>query len=354
MAEREERFIGRLLVNSGVISESDLERALIEHKRTGDFLATTIVKMKLASEEDVFTLLGNQVGVKFINLRELSIPAKALEKVPARFALHYKIIPIGFEENTLEIAISDPLNIQAIDDIRLLLSVEINVYLAYEESILEAIRKNYGLGAGAVEGLAEKREEAVSNLEKKEDAEDSSIVKFVDQIFSQAVKDRATDIHIEPYEDELAVRYRIDGVLHKMPLPKGAKQLQNAVTSRIKIMANLNIAEKRLPQDGRILFKDAESEYDLRVSTLPTPEGESIDLRILSKTMLFNFKDLGLFEDDFEVLESVINKPNGIVFVTGPTGSGKTTTLYTCLQKLNTQDRKIITVEDPIEYRIKG
>jgi len=353
MQEREENFIGRLLLNAGIITSEGLEKALTEHKRTGEFLATTVVKLKLAREEDVFSILGNQLGVSFINLRTVSINPEALEKVPARFALHYKIVPINFKNNLLEIAISDPLNIQVLDDVKLLLNVDIKVYIAYEGSIVDAISRNYGLGAGTVEGLENKA--GIKEKETEEEGvEESSIINFVNQILTQAVKDRATDVHIEPFEDELTIRYRIDGILHKMPLPQGAKQFQNAITSRIKIMANLNIAERRLPQDGRILFKLGGEEYDLRVSTLPTPEGESIDLRILSKTMLFNFKDLGLPEEDFSLLERILKKPNGVIFVTGPTGSGKTTTLYSCLQNLNTQDRKIITVEDPIEYRIKG
>lgn len=354
MAEREERFIGQLLVNSGVISPEDLEKALVEHKRTGEFLATTIVKLKLASEEAVFSILGEQIGVPYINLKKIEPDPGALEKVPARFALHYRIFPVKLYDNILEIAISDPLNIQALDDIRLLLNLEVKPYLAYEETIMEMIRKYYGLGAGTVEGLQKKRKEEAPSIEVEEAAEDSSIINFVNQILIQAIEDRATDVHIEPFEDELQVRYRIDGILHNMPLPQGAKQFQSAITSRIKIMANLNIAEKRLPQDGKIVFKYKDQEYDLRVSTLPTPDGESIDIRILSKTMLFDLQDLGLLGEDYKILESLLNKPNGIIFVTGPTGSGKTTTLYACLQKLNTPDRKIITIEDPIEYRIKG
>ncbi|MDP8253817.1 MAG: ATPase, T2SS/T4P/T4SS family [Candidatus Kaelpia aquatica] len=353
MQEREGNFIGLLLLNAGIITSEDLEKALTEHKRTGEFLAATIVKLKFALEEDVFSILGEQLGISFINLRTASIDPEALEKVSARFALHYKIMPVSFKNNLLGIVVSDPLNVQVLDDIRMLLNVDVKAYIAYEKSIIDAISKNYGLGAGTVEGLEDKEE---VKEEKKEDqgVEESSIINFVNQVLTQAVKDRATDIHIEPFEDELTIRYRIDGILHKTPLPQGAKQFQNSITSRIKIMANLNIAERRLPQDGKILFKLGEEEYDLRVSTLPTPEGESIDLRILSKTMLFNFKDLGLLEENSLLLEQVLKKPNGVIFVTGPTGSGKTTTLYSCLQNLNTQDRKIITVEDPIEYRIKG
>jgi type II secretory ATPase GspE/PulE/Tfp pilus assembly ATPase PilB-like protein len=184
--------------------------------------------------------------------------------------------------------------------------------------------------------------------------EDASIIKFVNQIFVQAVKDRVTDIHIEPYEDELKLRYRIDGMLHDIPVPAGIKYFQAAIVSRIKIMANLDIAEKRLPQDGRIKIRVAAEELDLRVSILPTQYGESVDIRLLSGNMLYSLENLGLFPSDLDILEGLIKKPHGIIFVTGPTGSGKTTTLYACLSKINTKDKKIITIEDPIEYQLKG
>jgi len=252
-----------------------LEKALVEHKRTGEFLATTVVKMKLASEEAVFSILGEQIGVPYINLRKIEPDVQALEKVPARFALHYKIFPVKLYDNILEIAISDPLNIQVLDDIRLLLNLDVKPYLAYEETIMDMVRRYYGLGAGTVEGLQKRQKEQPVSVEVEEAVEDSSIINFVNQILTQAIEDRATDVHIEPFEDELRVRYRIDGILHNMPLPQGAKQFQSAITSRIKIMANLNIAERRLPQDGKIVFKYKDQEYDLRVSTLPTPEGEA-------------------------------------------------------------------------------
>ncbi|MDP8234443.1 MAG: ATPase, T2SS/T4P/T4SS family [Candidatus Saelkia tenebricola] len=353
--DREERLIGRILVNAGIILEEELEKALAHHKRTGDFLATSIVKLKIAKEEDVFKVLAKQLGVAYINLKKTEINPEAVKKVPAKFALHYQLMPFAIKDNVLEVALGDPLNIQVIDDLKMLINIDVRPYLASEESIMDAIRKIYGLGAGTVEGMLQKEDlPEEEHVEIEEDVADSSIINFVNQILSQAIRERATDVHIEPFEDEIIVRYRIDGMLHKIPLPSGINQFQSTIASRIKVMASLNIAEKRLPQDGRILFKSKKQEYDMRISTLPTPHGESIDLRILSKDVIHNLKDLGLSKHDSGMLEELIADPNGIIFVTGPTGSGKTTTLYTCLQKLNTPDRKIITIEDPIEYRIKG
>jgi type II secretory ATPase GspE/PulE/Tfp pilus assembly ATPase PilB-like protein len=187
-----------------------------------------------------------------------------------------------------------------------------------------------------------------------ESAEDASIINFVNQVLLEAYRDRATDVHIEPFEDELMVRYRIDGVLHETKVPQAIKNFQSAIISRIKIMANLNIAERRLPQDGRIRIKIGDDKVDLRVSIMPTPFGESVMIRILSSNILWGMESLGLLKPDLEILEKVIKKPHGIIFVTGPTGSGKTTTLYAALSKINDKDKKIITIEDPIEYQLKG
>jgi len=185
-------------------------------------------------------------------------------------------------------------------------------------------------------------------------ARDASIIKFVNQLFLQAYKDRATDVHIEPYEDEMKVRFRVDGVLYETAIPPSIKHFQSAIISRIKIMANLNIAEKRLPQDGRMRIKVAGDELDLRVSILPTPYGESVDIRLLSTDIRFGLENLGLLKKDLELMTEMIKKPHGIIFVTGPTGSGKTTTLYACLSRINAAEKKIITIEDPIEYQMKG
>jgi len=220
----------------------------------------------------------------------------------------------------------------------------------------------YGVGADTLEKMMTEtpgvQEEMKLSLHDTKDieelTEDASIINFVNQILLQAYKDRATDIHIEPYEGELKVRYRIDGILYDTTIPPTIKHFQSAIVSRIKIMSELNIAERRLPQDGRIKVKVRNEELDLRVSVLPTAHGESVDIRILPTSMLFGLKRLGLLKQDLDLIENVITRPHGIIFVTGPTGSGKTTTLYACLNKLNTKDKKTITIEDPVEYRMDG
>ena len=289
------------------------------------------------------------------------IKPEILEKVPAKFACHYKIIPVKFEGNTLTVAIEDPLDINTLDDISLFLGFKVESVPANLSDISEAIKKHYGLGAETIEeimGSGELDKDLLAQKSKTENidemAQDASMVKFVNQMLAQAVKDNATDIHIEPYEDEIKIRYRVDGMLYDVPIPQDMAYFKSTIVSRIKIMSNLDIAERRLPQDGRIKIKAGGQEIDLRVSILPTQFGESVDIRILSGSMLYSLENLGLAPSDLAILEKLIKKPHGIIFVTGPTGSGKTTTLYACLSKINNKDRKIITIEDPIEYQIKG
>lgn len=354
-------LLGESLIQKGLISRKDLDAGLKEHKKTGQFLGTTLLKLGLIKEEELYSVLSEQLKIPYVKIKELIITPDVLEKVAVKFACHYKLIPIKSEKDTLTVAVADPLDIRALDDLRLLLGCDVNGVLASEPDINDAIRKYYGIGAETIEEImdtSEKIEDISLPSSKTEDledlVEDASIIKFVNQILVQAVKDRATDIHIEPYEDELKVRYRIDGVLHDIPVPSNIKYFQAAIVSRIKIMANLDIAERRLPQDGRIKIQVAGEGLDLRVSTLPTQFGESVDLRVLARAMLYSLENLGLFPSDLKILEDLIGKPHGIIFVTGPTGSGKTTTLYACLSQINSKDRKIITIEDPIEYQIKG
>ncbi|HDP16292.1 MAG TPA: type II/IV secretion system protein [Candidatus Omnitrophica bacterium] len=285
------------------------------------------------------------------------IDKELLEKVPARLACHYKIMPISLDKGLLTLAVPDPCDTKILDDLRLLLECEVTGVSAEESDIDESIRKYYGIGAGDIEEtgdisearLLKTRTEDIDNVK-----EDASIIRFVNQILAQAVRDKATDIHIEPYEDDLKVRYRIDGLLFDVPVPKNLKSFQSAIVSRLKIMANLDISEKRLPHDGRIKIRMSGEELDIRISVLPTHFGESIDIRLLSGNILYGLEGLGLLPGDHEILESLIRRPHGIIFVTGPTGSGKTTTLYSCLSKINKTDRKIITIEDPVEYQLKG
>ncbi len=353
--------LGERLVERGVIGKEDLERALREQKVRGGFIGQTLVRLGLAREEEILPILSEQIGIPYVQVKALSIDPKVLEKVPAKFASHYKLLPIRFEEGVLTLIVTDPLDIQTLDDIRLLLGVEVRALLGGEKEILEALHKHYGVGAGTLDAMMGTAEAPVGTVEKRistenieELAGDASVVKFVNQILLQAVQDRATDIHFEPFERDFCIRFRIDGVLHDVRFPPSIKNFQAAIISRIKIMANLDIAEKRLPQDGRIKIRVQEKELDLRVSILPTPFGESVNIRLLSSNVFFGLENLGLSKRDQEILERIIQKPHGIIFVTGPTGSGKTTTLYACLNKLNRPERKIITIEDPIEYQMKG
>jgi len=361
MIYKKEILLGQFLIDKNLITVSELDGALKEQKKSGGFLGSILIKLGYLSQDELFPVLAEQLGVEYVKLKDRNINPSVIEKVPAKFASHYKLIPLDIKDGVLTIALANPVDIHTIDDIKLLLGYDTKPVLASEEDIVEAIRKYYGVGADTLEKMmagAETKgtfEVKSSRTEDIEDmVQDASIIKFVNQIFLQAYKDRATDIHIEPYEDETKVRYRIDGILYDTTIPPSIKHFQSAIVSRIKIMSNLNIAERRLPQDGRIRIKVAGDDLDLRVSILPTPFGESVDIRILSTSLKYSLEDLGLLKKDLKLMEEMIKKPHGIIFVTGPTGSGKTTTLYACLNRLNAKEKKIITIEDPIEYQIKG
>jgi type II secretion system protein E len=355
--------IGEILVEKKLVTPEELGRALAEHEQTGEFLGATLMKMGYISEEQLLQSLAEQLNIRFVNLRDITIDQAVIAKVPARIVQHYKIVPIAWEHDALTIALSDPHHMWAVEDIRLHLGCEIQAVLACESQVLEAIRKHYGVGADTIEKImAQKQgglEEATVGLEgRAEDietrAEDASVMKLVDQILQEAIQQRATDIHIEPGRDEMAVRYRVDGVLYDTRVSTDIKYLYSAIVSRIKIMAQLDIAERRVPQDGRIKIKIGPRELDLRISILPSVYGEHVVIRLLPIEMLFSLKQLGLLPEDLETLERIIREPHGIILVTGPTGSGKTTTLYASLSKLNTREKKIITVEDPVEYELRG
>jgi len=362
MTYKKEILLGETLIKKGLIAREQLEAALREQKKSGGFLGSVLVGLGYISQDNMLNVLAEQLGVEYVRLREKAISAAIIEKVPAKFASHYKFIPIDLKGDILTIAVANPLDIHTMDDIKLLLGYNTKPVLASEEDIVEAIRRYYGVGAETLErmmaGEESKEQKPELGIAKTEDTEDmvqdASIIKFVNQVFLQAYRDRATDIHIEPYEDEMKVRYRIDGILYDTTIPPSVKHFQSSIISRIKIMSNLNIAERRLPQDGRIRMKVAGEDLDLRVSILPTPFGESVDIRILSTGLRFSLESLGLLKRDLVLVEDIIKKPHGIIFVTGPTGSGKTTTLYACLNKINIKQKKIITIEDPIEYQIKG
>ena len=359
--ENKTRFpLGKLLIEKGIITPEQLGVALKRQQETGGLLGAILLESGFVDEETVFLpTIAGQLGIDFIRLKEMQIPPEVIGKIPAKFASHYKIMPVKFQDDTLTIATPQPSDVHVADEIGLIVNAKLDLVLASEKDILEAIRRYYGVGAETIEQMmgtsvvqpVAARQE-VSNIEEIDS--EASISKFLNQILFEAYKDRATDIHIEPFEDELQVRYRVDGVLYDARVPKNIKHFQDAIISRIKVLSNLNIAEKRVPQDGRFKVRVGDADIDLRVSFLPTPYGESVVLRILNSARLFGLEELGLAGHEREILQGLLKKPHGIIFLTGPTGSGKTTTLYSCLSQINTGKRKIITIEDPIEYQLKG
>lgn len=358
--ENQSRFpLGKLLIEKGIIAPEQLDAALKKQRETGGLLGAILLELGFVDEETVFLpTIAGQLGIDFIRLKDMEIPPEAIGKIPPKFASHYKIMPVKLENDTLTFATTQPLNTQIQDEVGLIVDTKLKAVLSSEKDILEAIRRYYGVGAETIEqimdtvGVAARPREEISNIEDIDS--EASIGKFLNQILLEAYKDSATDIHIEPFEDQLQVRYRIDGVLYDAKVPANIKHFKDSINSRIKILSNLNIAEKRMPQDGRFKVRVGEIDLDLRVSFLPTPYGESVVLRLLNTARLYDFNELGLTAREQDILEGLIRRPHGILFLTGPTGSGKTTTLYACLSRLNTEDQKIITIEDPVEYQLKG
>lgn len=349
--------LGSLLIADKIVGEEQLQKAYLEQEKTGEPLRRILIRQGLATEADILATLSTRLGIPVEPLTTRTIDAAVAELIPAKLAYRHLMAPLSREGNTLTIAVADPFDVRAFDEVRLITECDLIPVLAAEAEIVKALKRIYGVGAETVEQLlASSDQPAVAAASVVvQPAEDTSIISFVNQIIREACHDRATDIHIEPFEDDLIIRYRIDGVLHQIPTPASLKRFQPEIISRIKIMAEMNIAEKRLPQDGRILFAVDGEHVDLRVSTLPILHGESIDLRILPRSQMFmSLEQLGLPPDHLEKMERLITRPHGIILVTGPTGNGKTTTLYACLSKINSVDKKIITVEDPVEYQLKG
>ncbi len=358
--------IGDLLVQNGLIKPEQLARAFEESKRSGEIIGKILVRMKFITQEQLLKTLAKQLELLFYpSLKDIVVSEEVIKVVPAKLVWYYKFMPLAIKGRLLTIAVSDPLAVWPMEDLKLHLGYEVVRVLATEEEILAALRRYYGVGAETVEELLTQAEPdapktnkptaAMGNIEDLERfSQDASVVKLVNQILTEAVSSRATDIHIESYRDKALVRYRIDGILYEVRLPQQIKDLYAAIVSRIKIMANLNIVERRMPQDGRAIIKIQDKQVDLRISVIPALHGENVVIRILPMSMLFNLEDLGMRPDDLKNLELLLKKPHGIVFLTGPTGSGKTTTLYACLSKLNKEGTKIITIEDPIEYELNG
>jgi type II secretory ATPase GspE/PulE/Tfp pilus assembly ATPase PilB-like protein len=352
-----------ILIKQGRIDKDTLEPLARQAEETQQPLAPILIKRNILTEEEILNILSKELNLPYLDLKSITVDKAVIERIPLKVAYYYKFAPVAIDKKTLKIAVPYPLDIKIQDEIRMQLGFEIETGLAKEGDINQLLSKYYGLGAETLEKIisrtpveqasgVEAAGERVEEIEKL--AEDASVIRLVNQIILEAYKKRATDIHLEPYRGEVILRYRIDGVLYDAKVPPQIKHFLNAIISRIKIMSNLNIVEHRLPQDGRAIVKTLDETLDLRISTLPTPYGESVVIRILPTQMLLSLESLGLLKRDLELFELLLQKPHGIIFVTGPTGSGKTTTLYACLSKINTKERKIITIEDPIEYEMKG
>jgi len=354
------------LIRKGIVSADQIKEAqrMAENSRTP--IGDALVRLGYATSDEVMRAVAWQHGMNFVDLREVDIPPNVVELVPESVARECCVLPLSSDEDSLTVLISDPNDVETLDKLRFILDRRITTALASRESISEAINRYYGQqdAESADSMLQEFTETAIDFTETAEEVQGSSdeevidetsapIVRLVQLIISEAVQLRASDIHIEPFEDRVRIRYRIDGVL--VERDSCPRRLLGAMLSRIKILARIDIAERRRPQDGRIKVTVGEKELDLRVSVLPTNHGQSVVMRILDKDSIkVGVRQLGLSEQDFRTFKQLIRRPNGIILVTGPTGSGKTTTLYAALNELNRPDRKIITAEDPVEYYLPG
>ncbi len=356
--------LGALLVNANMISEDQLKKALSKQKNEGGRLGSNLVTMGFIKEDRLIAFLSQQYGIPSVDVAKFDIDSDVSKLIPSDVAQKYMIVPLNRTGSTLTIAMVDPSNVFAIDDVKFMTGYNVEPVVASETSIKEAIDRHYD-SADMLQtvmqdiqeevniDVIEDIEEDVDIGEIKQAVEDAPVVKLVNLILAEAIKKGASDIHIEPYEKEFRVRYRIDGMLYEVMSPP--LRLKNALTSRLKIMAELDIAERRLPQDGRIKLKMKGKEVDLRVSTLPTLFGEKVVMRILDKSnLMLDMTMLGFEPETLKRLQEAILSPYGMVLVTGPTGSGKTTTLYSALGQVNKPDVNIMTAEDPVEYNIMG
>ena len=368
MIMERKRQLGDLLVDQGVITPLELDEALQRQRLTGDMLGRVLVSMGICTEQDIVETLGVQAGMERVDLTKFKIRDDVLTRVPADVAKFYNIIPIRDVDGVLVVAMANPLNIGLLDDLRLIVGCEVRGAVSNDADVSAAIKANYTYEAQSVKATLEElvhkvgdaeytladtgQVELISDIENLVAlAQEPEIIKIVNLVLLEAVRKRASDIHFEVYEDFFRIRIRVDGVLHEVVSPPKTQAL--AIISRVKVMCNMDIGERRLPQDARIELKVGDSDIDIRVATLPTLFGECCVMRILDRTAVkIDLHKLGFSEQTLKQVFKVIAKPNGIFLVTGPTGSGKTTTLYACMNELNQPDVKIITTEDPVELQI--
>ena len=347
--------LGEMLLDRRLITQEDLERALELQKDRGDKLGKALVDLGFIAMRDVLAVLSEQLGVPLHAIDGPPVIMPETEALSARFLRQFRCLPVTFEEQTLGLAMADPLDFETIAAVRNTTGLPVTPLLAAEQEILDAIDRWFGEKARAESDFEVDGGAASEDLEQLRDmASEAPVIRLVNAMIAQAVEKRASDIHIEPFEREFRVRYRIDGVLYAQEPPP--REFKAAIISRVKLMAKLNIAERRLPQDGRIKIKSVGREIDLRVSTLPTLYGESVVMRLLDRSAgdFYDLKRLGFDQHMLSRMEYYTSLPHGILLVTGPTGSGKSTTLYSALKRINQADKKIITIEDPVEYQMDG
>ena len=357
------KLLGEILVKKGCITQEQLNQALKDTTVQEDMLGNCLVGKGLIKEEDLLKALSEQFNLPFFaRLKDAHISADAIKAVPAKFVQHYGFVPISLEGGVLTVAVYNPMDVWMAENIKLNLGFRVSRVLTSHREVEAAIHKYYGAVAGTIDKIIEEKisrgtkltkDESVEDIEKN--ADEVSVIKLVNQIISEAIKMHATDIHIEIYADKVVLRYRIDGVLREMKMPQDAYYIEPAIVSRIKIMCHLDVVEHRIPQDGRAKVRLLDgTEVDLRVSILQGYFGENVVIRILPSQVLLDLDKIGFLPEDLEIIKKIIQKPHGIILITGPTGSGKTTTLYTCLSRLNRKEVKIISIEDPVEYAIEG
>ena len=362
--EAKRRLFGQILKDKGFVTENQLREALAIQKQKGGLIGDILVSLHYVTNDQIMLAMGEYLGIEIVNIEGMDIPSEIINMIPPAIAQLYRIIPIQKKDDTLTIVQADALNFETLDDLRLILKHQIKPVLCHKDIVLHALEKYYPKKHESVEQLLlEFKEDKsyaesakgeyidINELRKMVDA--APVKKWVNLMFLDAILDKASDIHLEPFEDGFKIRYRIDGILYDKISPP--KQLGIPITSRIKVMSSMDISERKLPQDGRIQLNVGGTLIDLRVSSLPTKYGESVVMRLLNKSAVsLNLDTLGFRPEELKLIHQLLNKPNGIILVTGPTGSGKTTTLYSALNYLNDIGTKIITTEDPVEYDIDG
>jgi type II secretion system protein E len=356
--------LGSILVERGLISAEQLARAMAEQQRSGDRIDHVLVRMAMVSSDHVLAALGEQFALPVVDLNTIEVKDTVLRALPARVVFKRRCVPIEQRNGLLRVATCDPFALDSTDELRLITGMSIEFALADERDLRKFIRTHYGVAGDTLDQLAGDEKTLATEVapgspagdrNEIEQAQEASVIKLVNDLLLEAIRERATDVHIEPYEDSLHIRYRIDGIMAHAGVPQTVNRFRNAIISRLKIMANLNIAEKRKPQDGRITLRLRGAEYDLRVSVIPMLFGEGVVLRILNKsTIMFELEELGMEPAMLARWDDLITRPHGIVLVTGPTGSGKSTTLYASLKRIVNDEVKAITIEDPVEYHVEG